>query len=151
MPSRVLAIDFGTKRIGLAVSDPLALTAQGLETLERTQLGRDLDRICLLIEEYEVGRVVLGNPISARGEETEMSRRVASFAEKLRRRITCPVLLWDERLTSAQAGRVLREAGLGIEKRRRARDRVAAVLLLSSYLDYLAGQSLHPPDGESAP
>lgn len=146
---RILAIDFGTRRIGLAVSDALGLTAQGLETLERTNLISDLDYICRLVKEYEVERVVLGNPLSARGEETEMSRRVASFAEKLRRRIPCEIILWDERLTSVEAGRVLREAGLGIEKRRRARDRLAAVLLLSNYLDYEAGKFPGPSDAEA--
>jgi putative Holliday junction resolvase len=136
----VLAIDFGTKRIGLAVSDALGITAQGLPTLERTRIADDLARIADLAREYAVERVVLGNPIGHSGNETTMSRRVAEFAEKLRRRIECPVDLWDERLTSAQAGRMLRESGMGIEKRRRAVDRVAATLLLEGYLEYQASQ-----------
>jgi putative pre-16S rRNA nuclease len=141
LPGRILAIDFGTRRIGLAVSDALGITAQGLATLERTRLEDDLLRIQSLVEEYSAERVVLGNPLSARGTETTMSERVASFAEKLRRRLKCPVELFDERLTSAQAGRVLRESGIGIEKRRRALDRMAATLLLQSYLDRRANEA----------
>ncbi len=149
MSARILAIDFGTKRIGLAVSDALGITAQGLPTLERVNLAKDLDRLRGLVEEYEVETLVVGNPISARGEETEMSRRAAAFAEKLRRATGRRVILWDERLTTAEAGRVLRQAGLSIHKRRQARDRLAAVLLLSGYLDYLATQaaSSYPESG----
>lgn len=149
MSRRVLAIDFGMKRMGLAVSDALGITAQGLRTLERTRLADDLERIAGVVRDYEVERVVLGNPIGHSGNETTMSRRVAEFAEKLRRRIACPVELWDERLTSAQAGRVLRESGMGIEKRRRAVDRVAATLLLEGYLEYQAGQRARRETGET--
>jgi putative pre-16S rRNA nuclease len=138
MAGRILALDFGTRRIGVAVSDALGLTAQGLPTLERSRIADDLGRIQALAKEYAVERVVVGNPISARGGETTMSRRVADFVEKLHRRLPCPVELWDERLTSAQANRMLRESGIGIERRRRAVDRVAATLLLESYLDFCA-------------
>jgi putative Holliday junction resolvase len=149
MRGRILAIDFGMKRMGVAVSDALGLTAQGLPTLERRGREEDLRRIEALVEEYSVERVVLGNPLGRSGDETEMSRRVAAFAQKLRRRLSCPVELWDERLTSVEANRVLRASGIGIEKRRRAADRVAVTLLLQSYLDYLAGQTeAHPAPGE---
>lgn len=140
MQRRILAIDFGTRRLGLAVSDPLGITAQGIATLDRTRLEDDLRHIRKLVEEYSAERVVLGNPISARGTETSMSERVAAFARKLRRKLDCPVELLDERLTSAQAGRVLRESGISIEKRRRAVDRVAATLLLQAYLDRRASE-----------
>jgi putative Holliday junction resolvase len=132
---RILAVDFGTRRIGLAVSDALGITAQGLATLERTQLDRDLRHIAALAEEYAVERVIVGNPLSASGRDNVMSRRAAEFAAKLQRRVSCPVELWDERLTSVEANRVLRESGMGIEKRRRAADRVAVTLLLQQYLD----------------
>jgi putative Holliday junction resolvase len=137
--------------MGLAVSDPLGITAQGLPTLERTNLAADLDRLKGLVEEYSVERVVLGNPLSARGGETEMSGRVAAFAEKLRRRLNCPVILWDERLTTAEALRMLRDAGIGMEKRRHARDRVAAVLLLANYLDFLATEAARGSTAGGAP
>lgn len=133
--TRILAIDYGVRRMGIAVSDPLGLTAQGLPTLERTRMDDDLGHIRILVSDYSVQRVILGNPLGRAGEETAMSRQVAAFAEKLRRRIACPVELWNERGTSVEANRVLRESGMGIEKRRQAADRVAASLLLQSYLD----------------
>jgi len=117
---RILAIDFGMKRMGLAVSDALGITAQGLPTLERTRMADDLGRIRELTEEYSVERVILGNPVGHSGG--------------------CPVELWDERLTSVEAGRMLRQSGMGIEKRKRAVDRVAATLLLQAYLDYHASE-----------
>ena len=138
---RILAIDFGLKRIGLAVSDPLGITAQGLSTLDRTRREDDLRHIQKLAEEYSAERVILGNPLGSSGKETAMSRRVAEFAQQLRRHLNCPVELWDERLTSVEANRMLRESGLGIQKRRRAADRVAATLLLQSYLDHRANEN----------
>ena len=138
--ARILAIDFGTKRLGLAVSDPLGITAQGLPTRERTSLDDDLDYLSKLAAEYAVERILVGNPLGQAANETAMSGRAAAFAAKLRKRVGCPVELWDERLTTAQAGRILRESGIGIEKRRRAADRVAASLLLQGYLDYQASR-----------
>ena len=138
--ARILAIDFGTRRMGLAVSDALGMTAQGLPTLQRTRLADDLERLHSLVEEYSVELVLVGNPIGHSGGETAMSERVAEFVEKLRRRLPCPVELRDERLTSVEANRTLRDAGLSIGKRQRAVDRVAAVLLLQSYLDYLENE-----------
>ena len=143
MRARILAIDFGTRRIGLAVSDGLGITAQGLPTLERTRMDDDLGRIRELAQEYAVERVILGNPIGHGGKETAMSGRVAEFAERLRRCLGCPVELRDERLTSVEAGRMLRASGMGIEKRRHARDRVAATLLLQGYLDYRSNERRH--------
>ncbi len=149
MSGRVLAIDFGTKRLGLALSDALGITAQGLPTRERTRIDDDLEHILALVNDHAVGRVIVGNPIGHRGEETSMSRQVGAFVEKLRRRLNCPVELWDERLTTAEAQRMLRESGMGIEKRRRARDRVAATLLLSSYLDFQANERARQSAGET--
>jgi len=137
---RVLAIDFGLKRLGLAVSDPLGITAQGLPTLERTRMADDLMRLQKLAGKYSAETVVLGNPLSQSGKETAMSRKVAEFAERLRQRLKCPVELWDERLTSAEASRVLRASGVGIRKRQKAADRVAATLLLQSFLDHRANE-----------
>ena len=149
MAARILAIDFGSKRIGLAISDALGITAQGLLTLERTRLDDDLQHIRNLVEEHSASRVIVGNPVSHESGETTMSRQVASFVEKLQRRLECPVELWDERLTTAEANRVLRASGIGIEKRRRARDRVAATLLLQSYLDYQANERARSEGNEN--
>lgn len=141
MKGRILAIDYGTRRIGLAVSDALGITAQGIETLERTNLAEALLHIQKLVEDYSAELVLVGNPLSHRGAVTTMSGHVASFAEKLRRRLNCPVELVDERLTSAEAGRVLHETGASLEQRRRTRDRMAATLLLQSYLDRRANEA----------
>lgn len=135
MRIRILAIDFGLKRFGLAVSDELGITAQGLPTLARTRVRDDLDAIRKFVEEYAVEAVVMGLPLSHRGEETTMSGRVREFGEKLRRHLGCPVEFWDERLTSAEAHRLLRASGISIRKRQQAADRVAATLILQNYLD----------------
>jgi putative holliday junction resolvase len=139
--ARILAIDFGLRRMGLAVSDPLGLTAQGLPTLEGANAGVRLAQLIKLIRDYGVQEVVIGNPLSKDGTATAMSLRVAKFAERLRRHLSCEVNLWDERLTSAEANRMLRSSGIGIAKRQRAVDRVAATLILQNYLDSRAFQS----------
>jgi putative Holliday junction resolvase len=126
--------------MGLAVSDALGITAQGLPTLSRTRLDDDLRKIQELTKEYSTERVIVGNPLGHGGGETTMSRQAGEFAEKLRRRVNCPVQLWDERLTTVEAHRALRAAGLSLGKRQRAADRVAATLLLQSYLDFLSYQ-----------
>jgi putative Holliday junction resolvase len=126
--------------MGLAVSDALGITAQGLPTLLRTRLDDDLRKIQELTEEYSTERVIVGNPLGHGGGETTMSRRAAEFAEKLRRRVNCPVHLWDERLTTVEANRTLRATGLSLDKRQRAVDRVAATLILQSYLDFLSNE-----------
>ena len=131
---RILAIDYGTRRMGLAVSDPLGITAQGLETLERKNKRADFGRLERTIREYQVREIVLGNPLRMSGEASTLSQKVAEFAEELRRRFQLPVHLWDERLSSAEANRLLREAELSIKKRAQAVDRMAAVLILQSFM-----------------
>ena len=135
--TRILALDLGKRRIGLAISDPLRITAQGLPNLVRTNKRNDLDELDRLMGEREVGLILLGNPINMRGTEGRQSVWVREFAEALEKRTGCPVKLWDERLTSVEAGRVLRSSGISIEKRAAAVDRLSAVILLQSYLDSL--------------
>lgn len=120
--------------MGLAVSDPLGITAQGLETLERKNRRSDFARLERVLREYQVVEIVLGNPLRMSGEEGTQARKVAEFAEELRRRFQLPVRLWDERLTSSEANRLLREAEVSLEKRARAVDRMAATLILQSFL-----------------
>lgn len=120
--------------MGLAVSDPLGITAQGLETLERKNKRSDFGRLERLLREYQVREIVLGYPLRMSGQEGTQSQKVAEFAEELRRRFALPVHLWDERLTSAEANRLLREAELSIQKRAQAVDRMAATLILQSWL-----------------
>jgi putative Holliday junction resolvase len=135
--SRILALDLGKKRIGLAVSDPLGITAQGLPNLIRTNKRSDLAAIEQLAREHEAGLVLMGNPIDMRGSEGRQSGWVREFAQAIEARTGLPVKLWDERLTSVEAGRVLRESGISIGKRAAAVDRLSAVILLQSYLDSL--------------
>ena len=127
----------GKKRIGLAVSDPLRITAQGLPNLVRTNKRSDLAALAEIIREREVGLVLMGNPINMGGKEGRQSGWVREFAAAIEGRLGVPVKFWDERLTSVQAGRVLRESGISIEKRAAAVDRLSAVILLQSYLDSL--------------
>ena len=137
---RILAIDYGSRRMGLAVSDPLGITAQGLETLERTNKRSDFASLERTLREYQVKEIVLGYPLRMSGEEGKQSQKVAAFAEELRQRFRLPVHLWDERLTSAEANRLLRESELSIKKRARAVDRMAAVLILQAFLE---SRSIH--------
>jgi len=134
---RILALDLGKKRIGIAISDPLGITAQGMPNLTRTNKRSDLEALQQLIRDRGVGLILLGNPINMRGAEGRQSGWVREFAGALESRTGLPVKLWDERLTSVEAGRVLRSSGISIEKRAAAVDRLSAVILLQSYLDSL--------------
>jgi len=132
---RILGLDVGSKTIGMAVSDPLGITAQGLETIRRQNKRTDLELLERAIRDHDVREIVVGNPLRMSGAEGRQSEKIAAFAEELRKRFSLPVHLWDERLTSVQANRLLREAELSIAKRAAAVDRMAAVLILQSYLD----------------
>lgn len=133
-PGRILAIDYGSRRMGLAVSDPLGITAQGIDTLERKNKRADFGRLERIIREYQIREIVLGNPLRMSGQEGTQSQKVAEFAEELRQRFELPVHLWDERLTSAQANRLLRENEVSLKRRTQAVDRMAAVLILQSFM-----------------
>lgn len=133
---RVLALDYGKRRIGLAISDELGLTAQGLETLERTNIREDLTRLAALAQEKSVRLILMGDPIRLSGAAGTHAEEVRRFARRLEQRTGLPVRFWDERLTTVEANRLLREAGAGWRERRQAVDRLSAVLLLESYLDW---------------
>ena len=132
---RVLGLDVGSRRIGLAVSDPLGITAQGLETLQRRNKRQDFAALEQIIREYAVREIVVGLPLRMSGAEGTQSEKMQTFAEDLRKRFRLPVHLWDERLTSAEANRLLRETELSIEKRAKAVDRMAAVLILQAWME----------------
>ncbi len=138
---RVLGLDVGSRRIGVAVSDPLGITAQGLDTLQRTTKRRDFEHLQRVIQEYDVREIVVGLPLRMSGAEGIQSDKMQAFAEELRKRFRLPVHLWDERLTSVEANRLLREADLSIEKRGKAVDRMAAVLILQGWMERRAGAS----------
>jgi len=146
-PSRILALDVGKKRIGLAVSDQLGITAQGIETLQRTHLREDLDHLRRIAAEWQIGLLLVGKPLHMSGDESRQSEYTREFAERLGNHLRLPVVFWDERLTSAEAERLLREGGASLAQRKKAVDRMAAVLLLESYLE--SGSSRPAGEGEA--
>jgi len=139
--TRILALDLGKRRIGLAISDPLGITAQWLPNLVRVNKRSDLEAIERLAREREASLILMGNPVNMGGLEGRQSGWVREFGEALGRRAGLPVRYWDERLTSVEAGRVLRASGVSIEKRAAAVDRLSAVILLQSYLDSLGREA----------
>ena len=136
---RTLGLDVGSKTIGMAVSDPLGITAQGLTTIRRKNKRLDFAQLQAVIREYQIAEIVVGYPLRMSGAEGSQAEKMQQFAQELRRRFALPVHLWDERLTTAQANRVLRETDLSIQRRGEVVDRLAAVLILQSWLDRRAG------------
>ena len=132
---RILALDVGTKRIGLALSDELLITAQGLDSIYRQGPKADLDAIARLVKENGVSEVVVGLPISMNGTYSAKTREVVEFMENLEKAVDVPLKAWDERLTTVQAERVLLEAGASRARRKKLADKLAAQLILQSYLD----------------
>ena len=132
---RVLGLDVGSRTIGVAVSDPLWITAQGLETIRRENKRKDFAKLADVIIAYQVAEIIVGYPLRLNGAEGTQSEKMQAFAEELRRHFKLPVHLWDERLTSREAHRVLKEAEISIEKRAKAVDRLAATLILQSWMD----------------
>ncbi|MCS7025970.1 MAG: Holliday junction resolvase RuvX [Bryobacteraceae bacterium] len=142
---RVLGLDVGLRRVGVAISDPLGLTAQGLDTLERTNLRQDLARLSALAKQHGVELIIVGHPLHLSGKQGRQAELIQQFASKLAERSGLPVQLWDERLTTLVANQVLRESGLSRQKRARAVDRLSAVLILQSYLDSQSSGGLRGP------
>ncbi len=140
-PPRILALDFGARRIGLAVSDQLGVTAQGLPTLLRSNKRNDLDHLRRVIRQYGVTEIVMGLPLRMSGAEGAQAEKVQAFAEQLRHKFKLPVHLFDERLTSVEANRMLRETDMSIRRRTEVVDQVAAVLILQSFLEFRKSQS----------
>jgi putative Holliday junction resolvase len=136
---RILALDVGRKRIGLAISDALGFTALGLETLQRTRIREDIERLGEIAASLGVGTLLIGRPLHMSGDESRQSEYTKEFAERLGADLGLPVVYWDERLTSAEAERLLRQAGAKLEKRKRVVDQMAAMLLLESYMGYQNG------------
>lgn len=133
---RILALDVGKRRIGLAVSDELGWTAQGLDTLQRTRIREDLRRLGELAAKWNVSRLLVGRPLHMSGDESRQGEYTREFAARVSEHLQLPVVFWDERLTSAEAERMLRSAGANLEERKRAVDKLSAVLLLESYLEH---------------
>ena len=135
---RIMGLDFGSKTVGVAVSDPLGITAQGIEIVRRTsenKLRRTLARIEELVKEYEVTEIVLGFPKNMNNTIGERAEKSLAFKEMLERRTGLPVVMWDERLTTVAANRTLIEGGVRRETRKDYVDMLAAVYILQGYLD----------------
>ncbi len=136
-------MDFGSKTVGVAVSDPLLITAQGIEIIRRkdeNKLRQTLARIEELILEYEVDRIVLGLPKNMNDTLGERAKLSLEFKDKLERRTGLPVVMWDERLTTVAADRAMMEAGIRREHRKEHVDKIAAIFILQGYLDYLTSK-----------
>ena len=141
---RIMGLDFGSKTVGVAISDPLLITAQGIEIIRRKEenkLRQTLARIEELIGQYEVEKIVLGQPKHMNGTEGVRVELTEEFKEKLERRTGLPVILWDERLTTVAADKTMMEAGIRREHRKEYVDKIAATFILQGYLDYLANQA----------
>ena len=138
---RIMGLDYGSKTVGVAISDPLGITAQGIETIcrkDENKLRRTCARIEKLISEYEVGQIVLGLPKHMNNDIGDRARRSMEFGEMLRRRTGLEVVMWDERLSTVEAERTLIENNVRREDRKKYIDKVAAVIILQGYLDALA-------------
>lgn len=135
MEARILALDVGSRTLGLAVSDPLGITAQGLPTIRRKNRRADFAQLDTVVKKYDVHEFVVGYPLRLSGATGTQSEKMTAFAEQLRQRYQLPVHLWDERLTTAEAQRVLRESEMSVKRRSEVVDQLAAVLILQSFLE----------------
>lgn len=138
---RILGLDVGDKTIGVAVSDALGWTAQGVETIRRTDIVKDLDRLKKLVSQYEVQSMVVGLPKNMNGTVGPQGEKVLAFIEQLKQYMDIDVVTWDERLTTMAAQRILLEADVRRDKRKQFVDKLAAVFILQGYLDRLSHDS----------
>ncbi len=134
---RIMALDLGEKYIGVAISDPLGLTSAGLLKIDRKSIKKDLYEIHRLVEEYAAERVVLGLPLNMNGTRGPAAEHAEAFARRLKGRLRVPVTMWDERLSTVTAEKVLIEGDVRRKERREVIDKMAAVVILQSYLDFL--------------
>ena len=132
---RILGIDYGTKRIGLAVSDPLGITSQGLQTLEHKGEKNVLEGLKKVCQEYGVDEIVIGFPVNMDGSQGPKAKEVTELVPKIEAATGKPVKTWDERLTSRQVGRLMIEEGLSRRKQKSHSDQLSAILILQGYLD----------------
>jgi putative holliday junction resolvase len=144
---RVLALDVGSRRIGVAITDPLGITAQGLDTIQRKNKRTDFAQLEIVIRHYEVQELVVGYPLRLSGEIGTQAEKMTAFAAELEKHFQLPVHLFDERLTSTEANRLLRESEISIEKRAKAVDRMAAVLILQSWMETRTHRDKFPEQG----
>ena len=135
---RILGLDYGSRRIGVAISDELGMTAQGLATLSRKNRKADIEAIAELAGRHQVDRIVVGYPLRLDGSEGIQCEKINRFIRRLEGRLLLPVIRWDETLSTKEAQEILRETGVRREKRKGVVDRVAASIILQGYLDAMA-------------
>ena len=134
---RILGLDMGSKTIGVALSDPLGWTAQGITTIRRTKKEQDLEEVNKICNEYGVETIVVGLPKNMNGTIGEAGEKALEFAELLKEKTGLPIEMWDERLTTVEAHRAMLEADLSRNKRKKIVDKIAATYILQGYLDKL--------------
>jgi len=143
--TRILAVDLGTRRIGLALSDPTRSVAAPLDTLIHHERRKDLAAVAALARSHDVGRIIVGWPRNMDGTSGPAAKQAEAFAEALRRIVSVPVDLWDERLSTVAAERTLRDAGVRRDRRSLVRDQIAASLILQGYLAARPWEREQPP------
>ena len=134
---RILALDYGSKRIGVALCDELGITAQGLATITRKSRARDIEKISGFVEEYNVEKIVIGYPVRLDGTEGIQCEKVSKFAGILGSHLSIPIIKWDESLSTKEAETILIEADMRRKKRKKVIDKLAAAIILQGYLDSL--------------
>lgn len=134
---RILGLDLGQRTIGVAISDPLGWTAQGITTIRRTKKSEDLEAINKICKEYGVETIVVGLPKNMNGTIGESGERALEFSELIKEATGCPIEMWDERLTTVAAHRAMLEADMSRNKRKKIVDKIAATYILQGYLDKL--------------
>lgn len=148
---RILGLDYGAKTVGVAISDELGITAQGVETIvrkEENKLRQTCARIEQLVQEYPVNRIVLGYPKNMNNSAGSRAKKTEEFQAMLERRTGLSVILWDERLSTVSAEKILMESGVRRENRKAVVDKIAAVFILQNYLDYLHSALQRPWAGQ---
>ncbi|OGP75764.1 MAG: Holliday junction DNA helicase RuvA [Deltaproteobacteria bacterium RBG_16_49_23] len=137
---RILGLDLGSKTIGIAISDELGLTAQGLKTIKRTSMSNDLGEILSIIDQFKIEKIVVGLPINMDGTLGRQAEFVFQWIKALKERMKLPIVTRDERLSTVEASRTLLQADLSRKKRKGVIDKLAAVLILQGYLDQIRNQ-----------
>lgn len=145
---RIMGLDIGSKTIGVAISDELGMTAQGLKTVQRRSMKTDLGEIRAIVDQFEIGRIVVGLPKNMNGSLGPQAESVLQWVKSVEEKMKLPVVTWDERLSTVEASRTLLQADLSRKKRKGVIDKVAAVLILQGYLDQIRIQRDEPPSSE---
>lgn len=142
---RIMGLDLGSHTIGIAISDELGMTAQGLKTIRRRSMGEDLQEMMMIIDEYEIEKIVVGLPKNMDGTLGKQAEIVFQWITDCKKKIHLPMVTWDERLSTVGASKILLEADLSRKKRKKVIDKLAAVLILQGYLDQIRNRKDETP------